>query len=169
MTPNDYITKNYEHLKLSCKNISKGHKLSEDLLHYVLTEFLEKDNVQEIVDSGSATFYIIRMVLNSWNSQTSKFHFDYRHQYGIRTQELFDVPYEADIQPDTELHLEIAKEAVAELDWYSEKLFNTFIDEGHTVSSLSRETLIPRSSIKLSLDRVRLHIKKRIKEKTQES
>jgi len=170
MNANDFITKNYDHLKRSAKNISKKDPLSDDLLHYVICEFLEKPNLKEIVDSGGATYYIVRMMMNSWNSRLSKFHLDYKCQYGMKKQELsYDLEYETESQPNTELLLKISKEAVDELDWYSKKLFNVFIDEGHTVSSLSRETSIPRSSIQLTIKKVRDHVKKRITEKTQES
>ena len=52
--------------------------LAEELLHYVLSEFLSKPDVKSIVMSGSAFFYCLRIATNSWKSTTSPFYRTYR-------------------------------------------------------------------------------------------
>jgi uncharacterized protein YerC len=41
-------------------------------------------------------------------------------------------------------------------------LFKTFVEGGHTYSSLSRDTGIPRTSISLTVNRVREYIKQNL-------
>jgi plasmid maintenance system antidote protein VapI len=41
-------------------------------------------------------------------------------------------------------------------------LFETFVEENHTVSSLARATGIPRTSVSLTINRVRRFLKENI-------
>jgi DNA-directed RNA polymerase specialized sigma24 family protein len=68
-------------------------------------------------------------------------------------------------KPETEEeHLDIIKvnKILDELNWYEKELFKLFAAGNHSYSSLSRETGIPRTSISLTINRVRKHIKKNI-------
>jgi len=61
---------------------------------------------------------------------------------------------------------ELYAKALAELDklpWYDRLLFKTFVDGDHTVSSLARATGIPRTSVSLTINRVRKHLKKSLR------
>jgi DNA-directed RNA polymerase specialized sigma24 family protein len=49
-----------------------------------------------------------------------------------------------------------------ELPWYDKMLFQSFVDGDHSYSSLSRETGIPRTSISLTINRVRNYIKQNL-------
>jgi DNA-directed RNA polymerase specialized sigma24 family protein len=61
----------------------------------------------------------------------------------------------------TEIHDKIKRE-LSKLSWYDRMLFQTYVDENHTISSLSRATGIPRTSISLSINRIKKHIRKRL-------
>lgn len=154
------MNENYIPLKEAAERISGGDPLSEELLHYTIDEFLRKKDVEIIIDSGGGRFYCVRIMLNSWKSVTSPFYHTYRKPAeDIDIEDIQDVPEYED--PTTEIADRI-KEQLAVLPWFDQKLFEVFLNEGHTISSLSRVTGIPRTSISLSINRIRRHIKKNI-------
>ena len=93
--------------------------------------------------------------MNSWKSTSSKFYFTYRKE----SVGLEDVEDLADEDEDLTDFARRTKEELAKLPWYDRMLFEAFVNEGHTISSLSRATGIPRTSVSLTLNRVRKHIK----------
>lgn len=158
-----FIQDNYSALQEAARKISGNDVLWEELLHYSLDAFLMKKNVEEIIESGGAKFYIVKILTNSWRSTTSPFYYNYRKQ-----DEEF-TPYneidESTIPEVEDNTIEIAEKINVELQklsWYDKVLFETFVKENHTISSLARSTQIPRTSISLSINRIRKHIKKNL-------
>ena len=163
MDINAWLQDNYDALRDASLKISQGNTLSEDLLHYSIDQLLTKPNIQDIVDSGGAQFYCVRIMLNSWRSTTSEFYRLFRKPVDNIDDKLYllsdDEQEEEDIQ---DLVSKINKE-LDSLHWYDQELFRIFVEEDHNISSLSRATGIPRTSISLTINRIRKHIKKRIK------
>jgi DNA-directed RNA polymerase specialized sigma24 family protein len=126
-------------------------------LHYSIEEFLGKKNVIDIVDSGGATFYIVAILLKCWRSRTSAFY----RKYLAPSNELFDTS-ETEEEDYTQELYNLAISKLEGLHWYDKMLFQTFVDEGHSISSLSRATGIPRTSISLTINRVRKYLKKEL-------
>jgi hypothetical protein len=151
---------NYIPLKEAAERISGNHELSEELLHYTLDEFLRKKDVEAIIDSGGGRFYCVRILLNSWKSGTSPFYNTYKKPSADLDIEKFE-DIEEDYDPTTEIADNIKRE-LDKLGWFDKKLFEVFYTEGHTISSLARATGIPRTSISLSINRIRKHIKRNI-------
>lgn len=150
---------NYEPLREAAIKISGGDPLHEELLHYSLDEFLRKKNVEGIIDSGGGRFFCVRIMMNSWRSVTSPFYYTYR-QHTLPIDDLEERPEEPD-ERTTEIADRI-REELNKLSWYDRLLFETFVDENHTISSLARATGIPRTSISLSINRIRKHIKSKL-------
>ena len=162
MDINTWLQDNYSILADAALNISKGDQLHEELLHYSLDQLLGKENVVEIIDSGGANFYTVRIMLNSWRSTTSEFYRIYRRP----TSDIDDYSVQNEEPEDMEYVTETAKkiqQEIEKLHWYDRELFKVFVEEGHTMSSLSRVTGIPRTSISLTINRIRKHIKKQLK------
>ena len=162
MTIEDWIKDNYQILAEAAQNISKNNDLHEELLHYSLDQLLGKEQVEDIISSGGANFYTIRIMMNSWRSTTSEFYRLYRRP----SAEIEEYSVPAEEEEDTEWISETAKKIQQEIDnlhWYDRELFKVFVEEGHTMSSLSRVTGIPRTSISLTINRIRKHIKNRLK------
>ena len=150
-----FLTDNYLPLKEAAQRISSNNKLSEELLHYAIDEFLKKPNAEEIVLSGGARWFCVKILMNSWKSTSSKFYFTYRKE-SVGLEDVEDVE---DDDVDLTDFARRTKEELAKLPWYDRMLFEAFVNEGHTISSLSRATGIPRTSVSLTLNRVRKHIK----------
>lgn len=141
--------------------------MSEELLHYSLEQLLTKPNCQEIVDSGGAQFWVIRTMLNSWRSTTSAFYKLHRGNFEQISLESYLSDENNDIEDEAEANVEeLSKKAEVELGklyWYDRELFKLYAEGQHTISSLSRETLIPRTSISLTINRVKTHLKNKIR------
>jgi len=153
----DFFQDNYDQLKQAAINISGGSELWEELLHYTVDEFLRKKNVEDIIKSGGGRFYCVRIMMNSYRSTTSPFYTTYRRP----SSELEEVTEHEEEDNTIEIADKIKKE-IEKLNWYDKMLFEIFVDEGHTISSLARATGIPRTSISLSINRIRRHIKKNL-------
>ena len=159
MTTEEFMSENYEELRKAAVRISENSPLAEELLHYTLAEFLMKTTLQDIINSGAGRFYCVRIMLNSWRSTTSPFFYTYRKPH-IPLDEwthISEVP-EEDETPTIE-RAERAREVLHFLPWYDRMLFETFVDGNHTVSSLARATGIPRTSVSLTINRVRRFLK----------
>lgn len=153
-----FVNDNYSTLEDAAKKISGNDPLWQELLHYTLDEFLRKSNVDEIIESGGGRFYCVRIMMNQFRSTTSPFYTTYRKP----SDSLCEAEDLVEEEDDTKELVKKIKQELQKLPWYDRMLFETFVDEGHTISSLARATGIPRTSISLSINRIRRHIKKSI-------
>lgn len=163
MDINDWTNQNYNKLLASARNISYNDELSQELLHYSLEQLLLKPNVDEIIKSGGAQFYVIRIMLSQWRSTTSPFYRIYRKNFGqieldsyLEKNDVVDEPYEPGEIEHTAAKI---KSELSGLSWYERTLFDLYCESGVTVSSISRETKIPRTSVSLTINRVKKHIR----------
>jgi hypothetical protein len=156
----EFVNDNYLALKEAAERISGNDPLSEELLHYTLDEFLRKRDVESIVESGGGRFYCVRIMMTQWKSVTSPFYHTYRKPSDdIEIESVGEIP---DEEEDITAMADKIREELQLLNWYDRKLFEIFMDENHTISSLARATGIPRTSISLSINRIRKHIKKNL-------
>jgi len=165
VTIDEFMHENYQELQKAASRISKNSELSEELLHFCIEDFLAKKDASIIVASGGGRFYIVRMMMNQWHSGTSPFFHTYRREHDELQEDIIDPDQEED-----EYVIERAGRVREELDqlcWYDKLLFDTFVQENHTVSSLARATRIPRTSISLSINRIRKHVKAKLDGKDQ--
>jgi len=165
LTIQDWLTINYKDLKQAAKTISGGNELAEDLLHFSIEALLSKDQsvIQACLDSGGVNFYIVRIMLNSWRSTTSSFYIKYRKRY--ESNEDIDVVDDQSDAENDEFILNISSKIQKELDsldWYAKELFKLHYLDGISISEISRSTKIPRTSISLTLKRVKTHIKNKL-------
>lgn len=160
------MQENYSELQSAAKKITGNHELWEELLHYCLEEFLFKPNIQEIIQSGGGRFYVVRMMMNQFRSTTSPFYTKHR----LPTVDIeFEDVVEPEVFADHSDQLTQIQNALENLNWYDKMLFEIFVKENHTISSLSRATGIPRTSVNLTINRVRTYLKKSIHAQIQKS
>jgi hypothetical protein len=156
LTIKEWTDNNYSPLKDACKRIAEGNPLSEELLHYVLSEFLDKPDVQKIVMSGGAFFFCLRMATNSWKSTTSPFYRMYRDT-NLQCQ-VPDIAQEEEEEDNSESLWKHAQDKMNELGWYEKELLQVYAENNGNASLVSRLTKIPRTSINLTIRKVKLHI-----------
>ena len=146
----------YPELIKAAKKITGGHELHLDLLHYAIEELYNKPNTEAIVMSGGLRFYLVRIMMIQWRSRTGPFY----KQFGDHHHK--EVP-ETLAEPEyDQLDAARVRTLLATLPWYDRLLFQTFVDGGHSYSSLARATGIPRTSISLTIRRVRDFIKQNL-------
>ena len=157
MTVNNWIDLNFEELGRISKKIGGRH--GEDLRQECLLILLEKENVDEIINSGAATYYFTRILLNQFRSNTSAFAKNYRG--------LVDLPSyydEADVaEPDDSQLLSAVVKAVNRLPNYDRMIVNIKVLDGTSICKLSRETNIPRNSLSLTYNRAKQFLRTEIK------
>lgn len=157
VTVDQFMQENYKELKEAANRISSNSQLAGELLHFCVDLFLRRSDCSTVVASGGARFFIVRIMLNQWKSTTSEFFHTYRQYNNEITGEFEDTVYEED--PSYMERADRVREELAKLPWYDRKLFDTFVDENHTVSSLARATQIPRTSVSLTINRIRRHVR----------
>lgn len=150
-----FVIDNYVPLREAADKITSSHELSEELLHYCLEEFLRKKNVEEIINNGGGRFYCVRIMMNSWKSSSSAFYYTYRKESPSIEEvvnEIVEEPFDQEMIDKIQLLLK-------QLPWFDRMLFEVYYKENHSISSLSRSTGIPRTSVSLTINRVRKFIK----------
>jgi len=70
-------------LDISKRITSNRHPDYEDLLHETILVLyaLEKEKINKIIKKKKLTFYIVRIMINQYQSNTSPYHKKYRKQY----------------------------------------------------------------------------------------
>ena len=168
---NKFITDNYKNIMDMARRICKGSKEWEDVGHYVIGGFLEKDNALELIQREEAMKYMSGMIHLSYYSTTSPYHKLYR-QSG-KVHELYDTtlatvvsedPYSIEKDSLTEEIYGILLDMKAEnLElWYTATLFEMYV-ETNNYSEISRRTGIPRTSVSQGVDEAREYIKETLK------
>jgi len=156
LTFNQYLEQDYSALVEATDKITGHNELALDLLHYAIEEVSSKSNLQEIVDSGGMRFYLIRIMITQWRSQTGPFYKQF-----IKGHDDIDTHDFTETEPE-KLDIKKINGLLDQLNWYDRELFKLFAEGNHTYSSLSRETKIPRTSISLTINRVRRYLKQNI-------
>lgn len=156
MNLNQFLEKEYPTLQEAAQKITGNHELQLDLLHYAIEELSGKQNLQSILDSGGGRFYLVSIMMTQWRSQTGPFYKQYKKEnIDISTWD----------QPETfeeTIDIKRVNTILDTLPWYDRELFKLYVDGSHTYSSLSRETKIPRTSIGLTIKRVKKYIKQNL-------
>ena len=163
---NDYLTDNYNKLKDIAYNITSG-KDDEDLLSFVIEELYKCDTkrINEIIKKKQMTFYVVRVMLNQYQSKTSRYHYKYRKYYEYHTTTTIE-----SISPDTVVETKKQKQEVEErLGWIEEKLkdlywfdaecFRIYYREGYSLSEMARETKINKNTLYKAIRNVKNYLK----------
>ena len=156
---------------LMSRKICKGSTESEDVAHFAITEFMEHERGQELVDAGQAMQFLSGIIWRSFNSSTSQYHTLYRQKNRMHSlpewhEEIQDDSI-YDFEQDTAVEaiqgvLEDMEASGIEL-WYRSTLFRMYIDTPN-YSELSRLTKIPRTSISKAVEEAKEYIKEKLKQ-----
>lgn len=157
-----WVEVNYIPFQQACYRITSGDPLWEELVSYCLMTFLEHKDRATILESGGAFYFCLRIATNSWNSSTSPFYTMWRKTHEPITSAHEQTLWEDPAAETGSFEGQIDK-ILEELDWYSRELFRVHVEHGTNASALSRALKIPRKSISLTVNRVKTHIKQRLK------
>ena len=167
MKTNEWIEANWHKLEQAAKNVSRGHQLWADLLNHVMLDFLEKPKACEIVNDGYAQFYIVRMMITQWRSQTSPFYKQWKDspKVSVEDTQLAEWYHDSTVDPEWDLDkvqhiLDYMEGDKEEAGWYHKKLIDLYADTPN-YKRLAEMTGISRTSISKSINRARVEIKKK--------
>ena len=165
-----YITNNYYELLKIAKKITKGHQLSQELLHEVIMQLYDKKNIvlQEYNDD-QIKYYIVSIIRINWHSQTSPFYYKIRKETAkyVNIDDQFDLTDENQMDFEKEELLVILEQSWADLNWFHKSLFEMYLTLG-SMKKVSKQTRIPVSSISRYLKESKELIKLNIIQKTNE-
>ncbi len=146
--------------------ICKGSSESEDVAHYVITEFMQHERAEELVTANQAMQFMSGMMWRSFNSSTSAYHTLYREKGRMHS-----ITRESDIDGEYLEYNHNEDEVVGAIQgiledmmadktdlWYRATLLQMYLDEPN-YSELSRRTGIPRTSISQGVEDAKKYIR----------
>ena len=151
---NDWLSKNYNELKNICNKFSTPDEV-DDLLHLCIEQFIKNKKVHQIPDKEKLYFFT-KIVRNQYHSKSSKYHYTYRrYQFNeIVDNNIAEIEYQED-----EFNMDWVHEQLKSIDWYYGRLFELYIEEGCSVTRLSKRTTIPINSVSRDINKVRRQLK----------
>jgi len=167
------------------KKICKSSHESEEVAHFAISEFMEHERAQELVDAKQAMQFLSGIIWRSFHSSTSRYHtiyrqkgrmhslkpdrnhrndndyVDYAQNKGNRKANHIDTD-EYDHQQDIAVEgiLGVLEDMKADSieTWFRATLFEMYQKESN-FSELSRQTKIPRTTIAKAVEEARTYIK----------
>lgn len=158
-----YITGNYYELLKISKKITKGHQLSQELLHETFIQLYDKkDIVLKKYDDNSIKYYIVAVMRTNWFSNTSPFYYKIRRESALYTDlnEILSMEAEQESFEKEQLLL-ILEQEFCELNWFHKSLFELYMTLG-SLSKVSKQTGIPITSVSTYIKQSKLEIKEKI-------
>lgn len=132
----------------ACKKVAKGNDLWQDLkqeLFVVLCEY-DQSKLKEIIDKKQIMYFIVRILLNFYNSKTSTFYKKFKHI----NDEVIDIKFIKHFEDDNNYSDELDKIELAfeqaDLSWYERGIAKLYIQE-KSFRKLSAKLDIPTRSL----------------------
>ena len=163
-----YITTNYYQLLSIAKKITKNHELTNDLLHEVILQLYNKNNiVLEEYSNDQMKYYIVSVIRINWHSKTSPFYYKIRKESSnyVNIDDCFDLTDDTQLEFENQQLFDILEQSWCELDWFRKSLFEMYLTLG-SMKKVSKQTRIPISSISRYLKESKEQIKNNIYQKT---
>jgi len=166
---NIYLEKSYTNLLDISKRItSNRHPDYEDLLHETILALYNSDQekIKYIIEQKKLTFYIVRIMMNQYHSNTSPYHKKYRKQYNqkqlkdfyIYTKEPLTKEKIKQLQ-DQENRLQWIEEKLKHLSWFDVEVFKIYYRENYSLNTMSKATKINRSTLGKSIRYIKNYLK----------
>lgn len=158
-----YITKNYYELLKISKKITKGHELSQELLHEIILQLYDKDVIElKSYDDNSIKYYITAIIRINWNSKTSPFYYKIKKERSNYQELTFDISYENEQEAFEKQQLfDILEQSYCDLSWFHKSLLEMYLTMG-SLKKVSNKTTIPVPSISRYIKEAKLEIKENI-------
>jgi hypothetical protein len=160
-----YITKNYYQLLTIAKKLTRGDQLSQDLLHEVILQLYDKEDIiLKSYDDNSIKYYIVAIMRINYYSKTSPFFYKIRRERTLMTVDIttcWDMSYEQESFESEELY-QLLEEEYCELNWFKKSLLDMYLSLNSSMKAVSRKTNIPIQSISRYIKETRQEVKTNI-------
>ena len=158
---NTYLEKSYNKLlEISKRITSNKYPDYEDLLHESIMALYNSDQekIKTIIEKKQLTFYIVRIMMNQYQSNTSPYHKKYRRtkhkehlkDFYIYTKEPLTKEKMQEFE-DREKRLQWIDEKLKGLSWFDVEVFRIYFREGFSLNKMQKETKINRSTLGKSI------------------
>ena len=161
----EYLIKNYDRLKDIALNIA-GIKEYEELLHFVIEELYKCDQIRlrEIIEKNQMTFYAVRVMMNQFHSNTSRYYYKYKKYYEYHTTQTIEA-----LSPDKskstkkqkeeiEVKLEWIEEKLKDLYWFDAEVFKLYYRESFSLSEMAKATKINKNTLYKAIRNVKTYL-----------
>lgn len=156
---NDWIENNFNELKNICSKITRAEDY-DDLLQICVEQFLKNQKVADIPDKEKL-FFFARIVRNNYYSNSSPYYHTYR-KFKFSEIENLDIEY-LEIE-ESPIDLLWVTNQLNHLDWYFKRMMEMYIEEGCSITKLSKRTTIPLNSVSRDINKVRRILNQKRKE-----
>ena len=166
---NTYLEKSYTNLLDISKRItSNRHPDYEDLLHETILSLYnaDKEKIKTIIEKKQLTFYIVRIMLNQYQSNTSPYHKKYRKQYNEKQLKEFYIYTKEPLTKEKmkqleeqENRLQWIDEKLKHLSWFDVEVFKIYYRENYSLNTMSKATKINRSTLGKSIRYIKNYLK----------
>ena len=166
---NTYLEKSYTNLLDISKRItSYRHPDYEDLLHETILALYnaDKEKIKTIIEKKQLTFYIVRIMLNQYQSNTSPYHKKYRKQYNEKQLKEFYIYTKEPLTKEKMKQLEEQEdrlqwidEKLKHLSWFDVEVFKIYYRENYSLNTMSKATKINRSTLGKSIRFIKNYLK----------
>ena len=160
-----YLIENYDKLKDIALNIA-GIKEYEELLHFVIEELYKCDQIRlkEIIEKNQMTFYAVRVMINQYHSNTSRYYYKYKKYYEYHTTQTIEA-----LSPDKskstkkqkeeiEVKLEWIEEKLKDLYWFDAEVFKLYYRENFSLSEMAKATKINKNTLYKAIRNVKNYL-----------
>lgn len=155
---NEFLKINYDKLKNICYKVSKTNDI-DDLFHCCLEQFMNNPKSNEMPDNQKIYFFT-RIVTNNFHSNTSIYHKLYRKTSFTEIYDMDIIDSDEYVEPvDMDWIRNIITEWKMGNDWYWARLLELFIEEGGSITKLSKRTQIPINSCSRDINKIRKKLK----------
>lgn len=151
---NHWVENNIEQLKKICSRITRGEP-SEDLLQVSVEHFIKNKKVPSIPDNEKLYFFT-RIVQNNYNSNSSPYYHQYK-KFQFQSLDNLEIEYIEYEEPI--ITLEWIYQELDKLEWYYKRLMELYIEEGCSITKLSKRTGIPINSVSRDINKTRKILK----------
>lgn len=160
-----YLTREYYQLLKIAKKLTKGDQLSHDLLHEVILQLYDKDEIiLKSYDDNSIKYYIVAIMRINYFSKTSPFFYRIRRERIVMNVDIttcWDMSYEQE-EFETEELYQLLEEEYCELNWFKKSLLDMYLSLNSSMKAVSRKTNIPIQSISRYIKETRQEVKSNI-------
>lgn len=162
---NEYLIKNYDRLKDVAINIA-GVKEYEELLHFVIEELYKCDQIRlkEIIEKNQMTFYAVRVMINQFHSNTSRYYYKYKKYYEYHTTQTIE-SISIDNYKSTkkqkeqdEIKLKWIEEKLKDLYWFDAEVFKLYYKENFSLSEMAKATKINKNTLYKAIKNVKNYL-----------
>lgn len=156
---NNYITKNYYFLLSVAKKYTKNNDWASELLHEVILQLYDKNEVNVKLQDKDIKYYIIRMLMVNWCYPSSPFYQKYKKD-NLTTVEMTDAIQVMNKESEMDSHkfMEIMEQEFGDLNWFNKVIFEKYMVLG-SLKKVAVDTSISLPSIGRYVKETRTQVK----------